>query len=88
MTNRGEQGKGREALHRAPPSARFYDVGGRQLMLYASGTGGPVVVFLPGAGVTGLGYLNLHEQPPGLRRPCFTTAREPGGATTLNFHAA
>ncbi len=62
MTNRAEQGKGREALHRAPPSARFYDVGGRQLMLYASGTGGPVVVFLPGAGVTGLGYLNLHEQ--------------------------
>ena len=62
MTNRAEQGKGREALHRAVPSARFYDVGGRQLMLYASGTGGPVVVFLPGAGVTGLGYLNLHEQ--------------------------
>jgi hypothetical protein len=31
-------------------------------MLYASGTGGPVVVFLPGAGLTGLGYLNLHEQ--------------------------
>jgi pimeloyl-ACP methyl ester carboxylesterase len=31
-------------------------------MLYGSGTGGPVVVFLPGAGVTGLGYLNLHEQ--------------------------
>jgi pimeloyl-ACP methyl ester carboxylesterase len=31
-------------------------------MLCASGTGGPVVVFLPGAGVTGLGYLNLHEQ--------------------------
>ena len=62
MTNRAEQGKGREALHRALPSARFYDIGGRQLMLYASGTGGPVVVFLPGAGVTGLGYLNLHEQ--------------------------
>jgi len=62
MTDRTEQGKGREALHRALPSARFYDVGGRQLMLYASGSGGPVVVFLPGAGVTGLGYLNLHEQ--------------------------
>ena len=62
MTNRAEQGKGREALHRALPSARFHDVGGRQLMLCASGTGGPVVVFLPGGGVTGLGYLNLHEQ--------------------------
>ena len=62
MTNRAEQGNGREALHRALPSARFYDVGGRQLMLYASGTGGPVVIFLPGGGMTGLGYMNLHEQ--------------------------
>src|SRR5262249_52021447 len=62
MTNRTEQGKGREALHRALPSARFYYVGGRQLMLYASGTGAPVVVFLPGAGMAGFGYLNLHEQ--------------------------
>jgi pimeloyl-ACP methyl ester carboxylesterase len=62
MTNHTEQRKGREALQRALPSARFYDVGGRQLMLCASGAGGPVVVFLPGAGVTGLGYLNLHQQ--------------------------
>jgi pimeloyl-ACP methyl ester carboxylesterase len=62
MTIRTEKGKGREALQRAVPFGRFYDVGGRQLMLYASGTGGPVVVVLPGAGLTGLGYLNLHEQ--------------------------
>src|SRR5262245_34908685 len=62
MTNRTEKGKGREALHRALPLGRFYDVGGRQLMLHASGTGGPAVVVLPGAGLTGLGYLNLHEQ--------------------------
>src|SRR5262245_5254364 len=61
MTNRTGRSKAREALQRALPSARFYDVGERQLMLYASGTGGPVVVFLPGAGI-GLGYLNLHEQ--------------------------
>ena len=62
MTNRTEKGKCCEALHRAVPLGRFYDVGGRQLMLYASGTGGPAVVVLPGAGLTGLGYLNLHEQ--------------------------
>ena len=62
MTNRTEKDKGREAFHRAVPLGRFYDVGGRQLMLYASGTGGPAVVVLPGAGLTGLGYLNLHEQ--------------------------
>src|SRR5262249_25615979 len=62
MTIRAEKGAGREALRRAVPLARFYDVGGRQLMLYASGTGGPAVVVLPGGGLTGLGYLNLHEQ--------------------------
>jgi pimeloyl-ACP methyl ester carboxylesterase len=62
MTNHTEKGKVREDLQRALPSGRFYDVGGRQLMLYASGNGGPVVVVLPGAGLTGLGYLNLHEQ--------------------------
>jgi pimeloyl-ACP methyl ester carboxylesterase len=62
MTNLIEMAKRREALRRAVSSARFHDVGGRQLMLCASGTGGPVVVVLPGAGLTGLGYLNLHEQ--------------------------
>jgi pimeloyl-ACP methyl ester carboxylesterase len=62
MTIRTEKDKGREALRRAVPLARSYDVGGRQLMLFASGTGGPAVVVLPGAGLTGLGYLNLHEQ--------------------------
>ena len=62
MTNRSERSKGREALNRALPSARFYEVGGRQLMLYASGTAGPAVVILPGAGLTGLGYLNLQER--------------------------
>src|SRR6516165_8874055 len=62
MTIRTEKDKGREALRRAEPLARFYDVAGRQLMLYAAGTGGPAVVVLPGAGLTGLGYLNLHEQ--------------------------
>ncbi len=62
MTNRTEKGKNRGALRRAVPAGRFYDVGGRQLMLCASGAGGPAVVILPGAGLTGLGYLNLHEQ--------------------------
>jgi pimeloyl-ACP methyl ester carboxylesterase len=31
-------------------------------MLHHSGTGGPAVVVLPGGGLTGFGYLNLHEQ--------------------------
>src|SRR5260370_16210621 len=55
-------GQGGEATHGGPPIGRLYDVEGRQLMLYASGTAGPAVVVLPGAGLTGLGYLNLHEQ--------------------------
>jgi pimeloyl-ACP methyl ester carboxylesterase len=54
--------EGGEAARGVPSFGRLYDVGGRQLMLYASGMGGPVVVVLPGAGLTGLGYLNLHTQ--------------------------
>jgi pimeloyl-ACP methyl ester carboxylesterase len=59
QVSRGQDG---EATRGAPPIGRLYDVEGRQLMLHHSGTGGPAVVFLPGAGLTGLGYLNLHEQ--------------------------
>ena len=55
-------GQGGEATRGAPPKGRLYDVEGRRLMLHHSGTGGPAVVVLPGAGLTGLGYLNLHEQ--------------------------
>jgi pimeloyl-ACP methyl ester carboxylesterase len=55
-------GQGGETTRGAPPIGRLYDVDGRQLKLLHSGTGGPAVVFLPGAGMTGLGYLNLHVQ--------------------------
>src|SRR5262249_29483257 len=48
--------------HGAPPIGRLYDVEGRQLLLHHSGTGGPAVVFAPGAGLTGLGYLNIHDR--------------------------
>jgi len=46
----------------APPIGRRYDVGGRRLLLHRSGTGGPAVVFLPGAGLVGLDYLNIHDR--------------------------
>ena len=46
----------------APPIGRRYDVGGRQLMLHRSGTGGPAVVILPGASAVGLDYLNIHDR--------------------------
>jgi pimeloyl-ACP methyl ester carboxylesterase len=46
----------------APPIGRRYDVGGRQLMLHRSGTGGPAVVIFPGASAVGLDYLNIHDR--------------------------
>src|SRR5262245_26269647 len=55
-------GQGGEATRGAPPIGRLYDVEERQLMLLHSGTGAPAVVLLPGAGMTGLGYLNIHDQ--------------------------
>ena len=45
-----------------PPLGRFYTVAGRNFWLHRSGEGGPAVVFLPGAGLIGLDYLNVHEQ--------------------------
>ncbi len=46
----------------APPIGHRYEVGGRQLMLHRSGTGGPAVVILPGASAVGLDYLNIHDR--------------------------
>ncbi|MGW7410948.1 alpha/beta fold hydrolase [Streptomyces sp. NPDC054863] len=51
-----------------PPLGRMYEVGansnrteGRQLMLHRSGSGGPAVVLLPGAGLVGLDFLNIQS---------------------------
>lgn len=44
------------------PLGRFHEVDGRRLLLHRSGTGGPAVVFLPGASAVGLDYLNIHER--------------------------
>ena len=38
-----------------------YRVDGRRLALQRSGSGGPPVVFLPGAGLVGLDYLQVHQ---------------------------
>jgi pimeloyl-ACP methyl ester carboxylesterase len=53
---------GEDVVHGAPPLGRLYDVAGRHLLLHYSGTGGPAVVFAPGAGLIGLDYLNIHDQ--------------------------
>jgi pimeloyl-ACP methyl ester carboxylesterase len=45
-----------------PLIGRLYDVGERRLALHREGQGAPSVVFLPGAGLIGLDFLNIHEQ--------------------------
>jgi pimeloyl-ACP methyl ester carboxylesterase len=53
--------QGDEAVQGGPAIGRFYDVEGRRLLLRHSGTGAPAVVFVPGAGLVGLDYLNIHN---------------------------
>ncbi|MDX3072520.1 alpha/beta hydrolase [Streptomyces sp. MI02-7b] len=50
------------AVVRQPPLGRFHEVAGRRLLLHRSGSGGPAVVLLAGAGMVGLDYLNLHDR--------------------------
>jgi pimeloyl-ACP methyl ester carboxylesterase len=45
-----------------PPLGRYYDVGGRRLLLHRSGSGSPAAVFLPGGGAVGLDYLNVQQR--------------------------
>ncbi|HTX48189.1 MAG TPA: alpha/beta hydrolase [Caulobacteraceae bacterium] len=49
----------------APPSGNLYAVEGRRLALCRAGEGGPAVVFLPGAGLIGLDFLNVHQEIAG-----------------------
>jgi len=46
----------------APPLGRYYEVGGRRLLLHRSGSGAPAVVFLAGGGTVGLDYWNLQQR--------------------------
>ncbi|MFI2609562.1 alpha/beta fold hydrolase [Kitasatospora sp. NPDC018619] len=52
-----------------PPLGGFQEVDGRRLYLHRQGTGGPAVVFLPGASAVGLDYFGVQQ---GVAR--FTTA--------------
>jgi pimeloyl-ACP methyl ester carboxylesterase len=49
------------ASREAPPLGRYHDMGSRRLLLHQSGEGSPAVVFLPGAGLVGLDYLNVQR---------------------------
>jgi hypothetical protein len=45
-----------------PRRGALVPVAGRRLFVDHSGTGGPAVVFLPGAGLTGLDYWPLQQR--------------------------
>jgi pimeloyl-ACP methyl ester carboxylesterase len=44
-----------------PPIGGFQELDGRRLFVHQEGTGGPAVVFLPGASAVGLDYLHLQQ---------------------------
>jgi pimeloyl-ACP methyl ester carboxylesterase len=62
MPRRSDKPRGGEAVHGAPPIGRLYDVNGRHLRLYRSGSGSRTVLFAPGAGLVALDYLDIHDQ--------------------------
>jgi pimeloyl-ACP methyl ester carboxylesterase len=51
-----------DAGGQTPPLGRLYEADGRRLALHREGEGRPSVVFLPGAGLIGLDFLNIHQQ--------------------------
>ncbi|MGW4486332.1 alpha/beta hydrolase [Amycolatopsis sp. NPDC004368] len=44
------------------PLGEHYDAAGHRLLLHRCGTGGPAVVFLPGAGLMAYDFLNVHQR--------------------------
>jgi hypothetical protein len=46
----------------APPTGGFQEIDGRRLFVHRSGSGGPAVVFLPGASAVGLDYFLVQQQ--------------------------
>lgn len=48
--------------HDSPPIGRSYEVVGRRSFLHRSGSGRPIIVYLPGGGMFGLGYYNIHTR--------------------------
>jgi pimeloyl-ACP methyl ester carboxylesterase len=49
----------------SPPLGHRYAVAGRDLALHRAGSGGPSIVFLPGAGLIGLDFLNVANEIAG-----------------------
>ncbi|WP_406495196.1 alpha/beta fold hydrolase [Streptomyces sp. NBC_00846] len=62
MPDQSSVAEAQESALLEPPLGRLCEVAGRRLLLHRSGSGGPAVVFLPGAGLVGLDYLNMHNR--------------------------
>ncbi|MGK4582184.1 alpha/beta fold hydrolase [Kitasatospora sp. HPMI-4] len=45
-----------------PPLGGFQEINGRRIFVHRSGSGGPAVVFLPGASAVGLDYFGIQQQ--------------------------
>ncbi|SDC22067.1 alpha/beta fold hydrolase [Actinokineospora iranica] len=45
-----------------PPVGGFQEIGGRRVFAHKVGSGGPAVVFLPGAGAVGLDYFGVQQR--------------------------
>ncbi|MGV9264236.1 alpha/beta fold hydrolase [Kitasatospora sp. NPDC003701] len=45
----------------APPVGGFREIDGRRVFVHRSGSGGPAVVFLTGAGAVGLDYCGVQQ---------------------------
>ncbi len=75
------------AVHPGPrsednlPLGRFYEVGGRRLLLHRSGSGTPAAVFLPGGGAVGLDYLNVQQKAAELTTSVLYNRAGTGGVT-------
>ncbi|MFG2751766.1 alpha/beta fold hydrolase [Streptomyces xanthophaeus] len=46
----------------APPVGGFQEIEGRRIFVHRSGSGGPAVVFLPGASAVGLDYFGVQQE--------------------------
>ncbi len=47
---------------RTPPVGGFQEIDGRRVFVHRSGSGGPAVVFLPGASAVGLDYFGVQQE--------------------------
>ncbi|NEW26067.1 alpha/beta fold hydrolase [Nocardia cyriacigeorgica] len=50
------------AARLVPPIGAFQDIDGRRLFIHRAGSGGPAVVFLPGASAVGLDYFGVQQE--------------------------